>query len=268
MKAGDCPGVILDWLGAMADSSNIWMPLYVGDYLADTMELSTIEHGAYLLLLMAYWKNGGPISADDKRLAVICKMSLSEFSAIRSALKLFFLEENGQWKNKRADQEIAKWGFFKADKEFGAAVANFHKNGTPIPERYAERYAERALRRSPPPPPLPSPSQLPSPPKNNYLSPEGDLGSLKSKFEEARKNYPGTKRGADTEWNDFARKWGKEKSEIIPKLIPAIESQRKQKDLMDKNKVFVPQWKNFKTWVSQRCWEDEPPREIYVKDIR
>ena len=103
--------------------------------------------------------------------------------------------------------------------------------------------------------------------KTPPLPPTGG-DDLKSKFEEARKNYPGTKRGADTEWNDFARKWGKEKAEIIPKLLPAIESQRKQKDLMDKNKVFVPQWKNFKTWVYQRCWEDEPPREIYVKDIR
>lgn len=82
--------------------SRPWMPLYVADYLADTGHLSTMEHGAYLLLIMHYWQKGG-LPDDDKRLASIARASLEQWSDMRDAIAEFF---DAGWKHQRIDAEL------------------------------------------------------------------------------------------------------------------------------------------------------------------
>lgn len=86
---------------------DIWMPLYVGDYLADTQRLTTEQHGAYLLLLMDYWRNGPPPD-DDAVLATITRLSLQQWRRIRPILEPHFQIQGGRWTHKRVERELAE----------------------------------------------------------------------------------------------------------------------------------------------------------------
>jgi uncharacterized protein YdaU (DUF1376 family) len=81
-----------------------WMPLYVGDYLGDTGHLTTTQHGAYLLLMMHYWRKG-ELPDDDRQLSKITKLPLKTWCEYRPTLQDFFYEG---WKHKRIDAELAK----------------------------------------------------------------------------------------------------------------------------------------------------------------
>lgn len=80
------------------------MPLYVGDYLADTMSLTTVQHGAYLLLLMEYWRRG-PLPDDDDVLAVITRVNRKTWTRdVGPSVRLHFTAEaDGKLHQKRMD---------------------------------------------------------------------------------------------------------------------------------------------------------------------
>ena len=81
-----------------------WMPLYVGDYLGDTGHLTTAQHGAYLLLMMHYWRKG-ELPDDDRQLSKITKLSLKTWCEYRPTLQDFF---HDGWKHKRIDAELER----------------------------------------------------------------------------------------------------------------------------------------------------------------
>lgn len=73
------------------------MPLYIGDYLADTIGMTNREHGAYLLSLMAYWKKGESLTPTELR--DICGPDTDRICR-------FYVIEGGRWHHKRVDIEL------------------------------------------------------------------------------------------------------------------------------------------------------------------
>lgn len=83
------------------------MPFFVGDYLADTGHLSTEQHGAYILLILHYWRQGCLVD-DDRQLANIAKLSLFKWKGHAEIIRGFFKSVDGFLKNKRIEEELAK----------------------------------------------------------------------------------------------------------------------------------------------------------------
>lgn len=80
------------------------MPFYVADYIADTRHLSTVQHGAYLCLIMHYWAKGS-LPDEDQQLANITGLTRAEWLVHKPTIQAFFYDG---WKHRRLDAEICR----------------------------------------------------------------------------------------------------------------------------------------------------------------
>lgn len=131
---------------------DIWMPLYIGDYLADTIGLTDQQHGRYLMSIMAYWRKASPLTQTEAQ--AILKDDAD-------ALKRFFQVQNGDWRHKRIDEELSKFQEFSNAKsrrteaarsalqKKRASATNIVTNSVTMP-----------VTESPSPSPSPSPSNV------------------------------------------------------------------------------------------------------------
>jgi uncharacterized protein YdaU (DUF1376 family) len=85
-----------------------YMPMWIADYLADTTHLDCRQHGAYFLLLCAYWQKQGPLPDNDRHLAAITKSTPHAWRAMRETMAEFFAIKDGHWVHKRVEAELAK----------------------------------------------------------------------------------------------------------------------------------------------------------------
>ena len=126
------------------------MPLYVGDYLRDTRDLNTLQHGAYLLLIMHYWQHDA-LPTDDARLAAITGLSVAQWRRIREPVQAKFADG---WRHKRIEAELAKLDRAVMQRRIAgrnggikSGIARAVAHGEAIIRAQAE--GKRALRRNP-----------------------------------------------------------------------------------------------------------------------
>ena len=101
------------------------LPLWTDAYLGDTTHLTTIEHGAYLLLLMAAWRTKDKtLPADDRLLARYAKLTPAQWKRMKPVIAEFFNEENGRWSQSRlTDEAIAVKRYRERQSAAGKASA-------------------------------------------------------------------------------------------------------------------------------------------------
>lgn len=125
--------------------------------MADTRHLSTLEHGAYMLLIMHYWQ-AGSLPNDEARLSRIAGLTSKEWKYSRNTLYAFF--EEG-WRHRRVKDELVKAEELSSAGRIGGLASG-------VARRAKQTIIERPLNGSgndPPtkgqPLPSHSPSQLP-----------------------------------------------------------------------------------------------------------
>lgn len=81
-------------------------PHHLGDYAKDTPGLTMIEHGAYRLLMDAYYATEAPLAADEIY-AIARAANVAERRAVDKILRKFFIRRGEFFHQKRIDEEIA-----------------------------------------------------------------------------------------------------------------------------------------------------------------
>ncbi len=225
------------------DKPDVFMPLYIGDYLAGTSRLSTEQHGAYLLMMMDYWMNG-PLPDNDHSLANIARLSPDAWSMHKHVLAQFFTITSGEWRQKRIEQELANAYAKKAkaqEKAKKAADARWGKQSTSNATSIAQANHEECPSPSPSPSPINKPKTPPKPPK-------GVECELFKAFWSA---YP-----RKTQKPLALKAWEKLKpsEELADIILSSIFARLEKGEWSVDRKQFIP---HPATFLNQARWEDE-----------
>lgn len=173
---------------------------YCGDYAAATPHLTLLEHGAYVLMLDAYYTSERPLPASYDLLYRICRAQTPpEKKAVRQVAEEFFpVSQDGEFRhNPRADKELAiaipKMAKLREVARENGKKGGSHKKPKPDPDSAPER--------APDPAPKRQPSENPSlkqPPSTNHQPTAKPLSDNRFPGDEGITAPPGKAAAAST----------------------------------------------------------------------
>jgi uncharacterized protein YdaU (DUF1376 family) len=109
-----------------------WVAFNLEAYTGDTSHLTCEEHGAYLLLMLAYYRSEKPLPATDRALSSICKLPLDRWLECKPALAPFFVYETEQSAGPDGEFTIHRWRHTRIEQEIKAGherIARFSQRG-------------------------------------------------------------------------------------------------------------------------------------------
>jgi len=218
--------------------TDTWMPLYVADYLADTRHLSGPEHGAYLLLMMHYWRTG-PLPDDDAMLARIASTEPKAWRAMSGVVRSFFVADDGQLHHKRIDSERQKASAISAKRAAAGAAGAQQTNGKRVGKQAANAAANA--------------DDLPTICRTQSQEQIQEEGSLRSQRVREDVDPPGFAEW----WSEYPRKDAKGDArkayaKALKRSTPAELLTRLRLYPFQRDPKFVPM---PATWINQGRWE-------------
>jgi len=242
------------------EKADIWMPLYIGDYLSATTHLSAEESGGYLHLLMHAWKNGS-LPSDMEGLRRIARIDKDAWSNAWAMLQPFFdMSSGGAPVQKNLERIRNEWNDKKVastEKARVAAEARWNKN---------------------------APSNAPSiPPSNAQAMPQRCPSSSPSSIEEQQQKPSRGKREVDPRFSEFRgacesyykyktlpMTWDGSESKQLSSLLtanPSLSLDRFQDILRNRLKSTVNHAERPRSWLSRATEYLAGPLDKYGKPL-
>ena len=193
----------------------------------DFQMMNDAERGIYCTIIFYMFCNNGRIKNDPKAIKRLCNVTSHFEQKWKSVMSKLY--SKGVWlRHRRVDLELKK-ATVKLQLSVEAGVKGAEKRWGGHKGSHSDPVAKgREIKGN----------------KDIYIR----------QFDQARKYYPGEKRGLDTEFDYLCKKW-KDWRGIIPLLLPAIKAEEARRASLERANKFVPSWKHFKTWLFNRCWE-------------
>jgi uncharacterized protein YdaU (DUF1376 family) len=186
------------------------MPLWTDAYLGDTTHLTTLEHGAYLLLLITAWRaRDNRLPDDDRLLARYAKLTPAQWQRVKPILSAFFRIEDGYWTQGRLTDEANAVKQYRARQSAAGSASALKRKG-----RHATTVKSGCNQ-------TPTPISISN---TNDLSPNGDCAS-----DDALKPEH-----VSEKWNELAERIGKPKvRSLTPERRQLLKARIAQYDIDD-----------------------------------